>query len=121
MENWLEQAEAEGPFGQLIKPEEVAELFAGVAAVMQYSNLSIGDPTSAVAMELDIIAAVVIGGGSLRGGEGSAVGSIIGALLIAVLKNACVIIGVPTYFQEIIIGGIIIGAVLVDNLKHRMT
>ena len=96
-------------------------LFAGVAAVMQYSNLSIGDPTSAVAMELDIIAAVVIGGGSLRGGEGSAVGSIIGALLIAVLKNACVIIGVPTYFQEIIIGGIIIGAVLVDNLKHRIT
>ena len=95
-------------------------LFTGVAAVMQYSNLSIGDPTSAVAMELDIIAAVVIGGGSLMGGEGSALGSIIGALLIAVLKNGCVIMGVPTYFQEIIIGGIIIGAVLVDNLKHRV-
>ncbi len=95
-------------------------LFTGVAAVMQYANLSIGDPTSAVAMELDIIAAVVIGGGSLMGGEGSAVGSIVGALLIAVLKNGCVILGVPTYFQEIIIGGIIIGAVLVDNLKHRI-
>ena len=95
-------------------------LFTGVAAIMQYGNLSIGDPTSAVAMELDIIAAVVIGGGSLKGGEGSALGSIIGALLIAVLKNGCVIIGVPTYFQEIIIGGIIIGAVLVDNLKHKI-
>ncbi len=95
-------------------------LFTGVAAVMQYGNLSIGDPTSAVALELDIIAAVVIGGGSLMGGEGSASGSILGALLIAVLRNGCVILGVPTYFQEIIIGGIIIGAVLVDNLKHRM-
>ena len=95
-------------------------LFTGVAAVMQYGNLSIGDPTSAVAMELDIIAAVVIGGGSLMGGEGSAMGSIVGALLIAVLKNGCVIMGVPTYVQEIIIGGIIIGAVLVDNLKHRV-
>jgi ribose transport system permease protein len=95
-------------------------LFTGVASVMQYSNLSIGDPTSAVGMELDIIAAVVIGGGSLMGGEGSALGSIVGALLIAVLKNGCIIIGVPTYVQEIIIGLIIVGAVLVDNLKHRM-
>ena len=98
----------------------ICGLFTGVAAVMQYSNLSIGDPTSGVAMELDIIAAVVIGGGSLMGGEGSAFGSIIGALLIAVLRNGCVIMGVPTYFQEIIIGGIIIGAVLVDNLKHSI-
>jgi len=73
-----------------------------------------------VGLELDIIAAVVIGGGSLMGGEGSALGSIIGALLIAVLRNGCVIWGVPTYFQEIIIGGIIIGAVLVDNLRHRV-
>lgn len=95
-------------------------LFTGVAAVMQYSNLSIGDPTAAAGMELDIIAAVVIGGGSLMGGEGSALGSIIGALMIAVLRNGCVIMGVPTYVQEIIIGVIIVGAVLVDNLKHRV-
>ncbi|MDX2248490.1 MAG: ABC transporter permease [Bacteroidia bacterium] len=94
-------------------------LFTGVAAVMQYSNLTIGDPTAASGMELDIIAAVVIGGGSLSGGEGSATGSIVGALMIAVLRNGCNILGVPTYIQEIIIGLIIVGAVLVDNIRHK--
>lgn len=94
-------------------------LFTGVAAVMQYSNLTIGDPTAAAGMELDIIAAVVIGGGSLSGGEGSAVGSVAGALMIAILRNGCNILGVPTYVQEIIIGLIIVGAVLVDNIRHR--
>ena len=91
----------------------------GIAAVMQFSSLTIGDPTSAIGLELDIIAAVVIGGGSLNGGEGSAVGSIIGALLMAVLRNGCNMIGVPTFVQEIIIGAIIVGAVLVDQLRAK--
>ena len=95
-------------------------LFTGIAAVMQYSYLTVGDPTSAVGLELDIIAAVVIGGGSLNGGEGSAVGSIVGALIMAVLRNGCNMLGVPNYVQEIIIGAIIVGAVLVDQQKHRL-
>ena len=95
-------------------------LLTGIAAVMQYSYLTIGDPTSAVGLELDIIAAVVIGGGSLNGGEGSAVGAAIGALIMAVLRNGCNMIGVPTFVQEIIIGVIIVGAVLVDQQKHRL-
>ncbi len=95
-------------------------LFTGIAAVMQYSYLTVGDPTSAVGLELDIIAAVVIGGGSLSGGEGSAVGSIVGALIMAVLRNGCNMLGVPNYVQEIIIGAIIVGAVLVDQQKHRI-
>lgn len=95
-------------------------VFVGVASIMQYSNLQVGDPTAAVGMELDIIAAVVIGGGSLSGGEGSAAGTIIGALLIAVLRNGCQQLGVPNFVQEIIIGIIIIGAVGVDKLKHRL-
>ncbi len=95
-------------------------LFTGIAAVMQYSYLTVGDPTSAVGLELDIIAAVVIGGGSLSGGEGSAVGSIVGALIMAVLRNGCNMLGVPNYVQEIIIGAIIVGAVLVDQQKHRL-
>jgi ribose transport system permease protein len=95
-------------------------LFTGIAAVMQYSYLTVGDPTSAVGLELDIIAAVVIGGGSLSGGEGSAVGSIVGALIMAVLRNGCNMLGVPNYVQEIIIGTIIVGAVLVDQQKHRL-
>ncbi len=95
-------------------------LFTGIASVLQYSYLTVGDPTSAVGLELDIIAAVVIGGGSLSGGEGSAVGSIVGALIMAVLRNGCNMLGVPNYVQEIIIGSIIVGAVLVDQQKHRL-
>jgi ribose/xylose/arabinose/galactoside ABC-type transport system permease subunit len=98
----------------------ICGIFTGVAALMQYGNLTIGDPTAAAGLELDIIAAVVIGGGSLSGGEGSAAGSILGALMIAVLRNGCNILGVPTYVQEIIIGVIIVGAVLVDQLRHRV-
>jgi ribose/xylose/arabinose/galactoside ABC-type transport system permease subunit len=95
-------------------------LFTGVASVMQYSNLTVGDPTAAAGMELDIIAAVVIGGGSLSGGEGSALGSIIGALIMAVLRNGCNMLGVPNFVQEVIIGIIIIGAVAIDRLKHHI-
>ena len=95
-------------------------IFTGIAAVMQFSSLTIGDPTSAIGLELDIIAAVVIGGGSLNGGEGSAVGAMIGALLMAVLRNGCNMIGVPTFVQEILIGAIIVGAVLVDQQRHRL-
>jgi ribose transport system permease protein len=95
-------------------------LLTGIAAVLQYSYLTVGDPTSAVGLELDIIAAVVIGGGSLNGGEGSAVGSIVGALIMAVLRNGCNMLGVPNFVQEIIIGAIIVGAVLIDQQKHRV-
>lgn len=97
-----------------------SSVFAGIAAIMQYSNLTVGDPTAASGMELDIIAAVVIGGGSLNGGEGSALGSVIGALIMAVLRNGSNMLGLPNYVQEIIIGVIIVGAVMVDRLKHRV-
>lgn len=93
--------------------------FAGMASVLQYSNLTLGDPTAAVGMELDIIAAVVIGGGSLNGGEGSAVGSVAGALIMAILRNGCNMVGIPNYVQNIVIGSIIILAVGVDRLRHR--
>lgn len=98
----------------------LSSAYVGIASVMQYANLTVGDPTAAAGMELDIIAAVVIGGGSLSGGEGSAIGSIIGALMMAVLRNGCNMLGVPNYVQEIIIGIIIVGAVAVDMLKHRL-
>jgi len=96
-------------------------LLTGVAGVMQFANLTVGDPTAAVGMELDIIAAVVIGGGSLSGGEGSAIGSVVGALIMAVLRNGCTMVGVPNFVQDIVIGVIIISAVGIDRLKHRAT
>ncbi|MBI4881492.1 MAG: ABC transporter permease [Planctomycetes bacterium] len=94
-------------------------LFAGLAGVMQFGRLTVGDPTTAIGKELDIIAAVVIGGGSLAGGEGSILGAMIGAFLMSFLANGCNLTGVPNYVQEIIIGAIIVAAVAVDRLRHR--
>ena len=70
-------------------------------------------------MELDIIAAVVIGGGSLNGGEGSVAGSLVGAIIMAILRNGCVLVGIPNYVQNIVIGTIIVSAVGIDQLKHK--
>ncbi len=92
--------------------------FAGLAGVAQLARLTVGDPTVAIGKELDIIAAVVIGGGSLAGGQGSILGSLIGALLMAVLANGCTLADVPNYVQEILIGAIIVVAVAIDRLRQ---
>lgn len=97
----------------------LAGLLFGLAGVMQMSRLRQGDPTVAAGSELDIIAAVVIGGGSLSGGEGSILGSMIGALIMAFLRNGCQQVGWPNYVQEIIIGAIIVVAVAVDRWRTR--
>jgi ribose transport system permease protein len=96
----------------------VAGLFFGLAGVMQMSRLRQGDPTVAIGTELDVIAAVVIGGGSLSGGEGSILGSMVGALVMAFLRNGSQQMGWPTYVQEILIGVIIVAAVAVDRWRH---
>jgi ribose transport system permease protein len=99
----------------------VAGFLFGLAGVMQMSRLRQGDPTVAIGTELDVIAAVVIGGGSLSGGEGSVAGSMIGALLMAFLRNGCQQMGWPNYIQEVIIGVIIIAAVALDRIRARLT
>jgi ribose transport system permease protein len=96
----------------------LAGCFFGVAGVFQLSRLRQGDPTVAVGLELDIIASVIIGGASLNGGVGTVLGSMIGALIMAVLRNGSQQMGWPTYFQEIIIGLVIIIAVFVDRLRR---
>jgi ribose transport system permease protein len=95
----------------------IAGCLFGLTGVMQMSRLRQGDPTVANGAELDIIAAVVIGGGSLSGGEGSIAGSIIGALIMAFLRNGCQQMGWPNYIQEIIIGVIIVLAVALDRAR----
>ena len=92
--------------------------FFGLAGLFQLSRLRQGDPTVAVGLELDIIAAVIIGGASLSGGVGTILGSMIGALIMAVLRNGSQQMGWPTYFQEIIIGLVIIVAVFLDRLRQ---
>lgn len=96
----------------------LAGLFFGLSGLMQFSRLTQGDPSVAVGLELDIIAAVVIGGASLSGGTGSIFGSMIGALMMAVLRNGSNQMGMPTYMQEIIIGIVIVLAVGLDKWRQ---
>jgi ribose transport system permease protein len=96
----------------------LAGCFFGLAGLFQLSRLRQGDPTVAVGLELDIIAAVIIGGASLSGGVGTVLGSMIGALIMSVLRNGSQQMGWPTYFQEIIIGLVIIVAVFLDRLRQ---
>ncbi len=94
-------------------------LFAGVAGVLQFSRLTVGDPTVAMGVELDVIAAVVIGGGSLSGGEGSIAGTIVGALIMTVIRSGCAQMGLPNWVQEMVTGGIIVVAVALDRWRQR--
>jgi len=99
----------------------IAGFMAGVAGILQFSRLSVGDPTVATGLELDVIAAVVIGGGSLSGGEGSVFGTIVGALIMTVIRSGCSQMGLPNWIQEIVTGAIIVLAVAIDRMRHRMS
>jgi len=97
----------------------MAGALAGLAGVMEFGTLTVGDPTDSIGLELEVIAAVVIGGGSLSGGKGSIAGSLIGALLMTVIKTGCTHVGVPNWVQEILTGFIIVLAVGLDRLRQR--
>jgi ribose transport system permease protein len=92
---------------------------AALAGILQASRLRTGQPSTGVGLELDIIAAVVVGGGSLMGGEGTILGSIVGAFIIRFLRNGCVLVDISPFAQRIIIGIIIIAAVFIDQLRRR--
>jgi len=99
----------------------LAGLFVGVAGLYQFTVLGgEGDPVSGLGLELKVIAAVVIGGGSLNGGRGSILGTLSGACIITVIQHGCVLIGVPDHYQDILIGLIIIAAVTIDQLRIRL-
>lgn len=90
---------------------------AGIAGVLQFSRLSVGDPTVADGLELDVIAAVIIGGGSLAGGRGSVLGTVLGACTMAVIQIGCSQYGLPNWIQQIVTGSIIIIAVALDHWR----
>jgi ribose transport system permease protein len=92
---------------------------AGLGGVVLASRLKSGAPTYGQMYELYVIAAVVVGGTSLQGGEGKVFGTLIGALLIAVIQNGMNLTGVESYTQKVVLGGVILGAVLLDRLKKR--
>ena len=97
----------------------LSSLLFGVAGVMELSTLTVGDPTDSIGLELDVIAAVVIGGAPLAGGEGSVVGSVLGAALMTVIKTGAVHEGMPSWTQEIATGAIIVVAVAIDQARQR--
>jgi len=99
----------------------LSSLLAAVAGVMEFSTLTVGDPTDSVGLELEVIAAVVIGGAPLAGGEGSVVGSVLGALLMTVIRTGAVHRGMPSWVQEIATGAIIVVAVALDRARHKRT
>lgn len=96
----------------------LAGLLVGVASMIETSRTVSAQPTAGIGLELDIIAAVVIGGASLNGGRGTILGTIIGTLLISFLRNGCTLLGISTNIQLIVIGVIIIVAVSVDQLAR---
>ena len=97
----------------------VAGLSSGAAAVILTARLNSAQPTAGIMYELDAIAATVIGGTSLLGGEGTLVGALIGALIMGVLRNGLNLLNVSSFFQQVVIGVVIIGAVLVDMSLQR--
>ncbi len=97
----------------------LAGAFTGLAGVLQFSYLTLGDPTTAEGRELDVIAAVVIGGASLSGGQGSVLGTMVGALIMTIVANGCTKLGLANWVQQIVTGGIIILAVTLDRLRHK--
>jgi ribose/xylose/arabinose/galactoside ABC-type transport system permease subunit len=94
-------------------------LLTGLGAMIAMSRTVSAQPTAGVGAELDVIAAVVIGGASLSGGNGTVTGTIVGTLLISFLRNGCTLVGVSTNAQLIVIGVVIVFAVALDQFTRR--
>jgi ribose transport system permease protein len=97
----------------------IAGALAALAGVLAFSKLSVGDPTVANGLELDVIAAVIIGGGSLLGGRGSTSGTIAGAAIMAIIQIGCSQQGLPNWVQQIVTGAIIVFAVALDRWRSK--
>jgi ribose/xylose/arabinose/galactoside ABC-type transport system permease subunit len=94
-----------------------AGVFVGLAGLLQFSRLGAGDPTVAEGLELEVIAAVVIGGASLSGGRGTILGTLIGALLMATLRSGCSQLGLNNWVQQMVTGASIVAAVSLDSWR----
>lgn len=97
----------------------ISAVLSAVGGLMLMSYVNEATPTAGTNYELDAIAAVVIGGGSLFGGQGSAITAVIGALLLGVLANGTQILGVSSYMEQVLLGGVVAASVFVDSYRRR--
>jgi ribose/xylose/arabinose/galactoside ABC-type transport system permease subunit len=97
----------------------LAGMLVGISSILEFSWIGAGDPTGRMGAELDVIAAVVIGGASLSGGQGSIVGSLLGALMMTMVANGCTKLNWENYVQKIATGGIIVVAATLDQIRQR--
>jgi ribose transport system permease protein len=93
----------------------------GLAGMIEAARLVTGQPTAGDGYELRVIAAVVIGGGSLNGGQGTVLGTIVGSLIMGLLSNGCNLLGISPFSQQVIIGSVIVLAVTFDEFQRRKT
>lgn len=96
----------------------LAGLIFAIGGLLYYAEVKNGNPQDGTGKELEVIAAVVLGGGSLSGGRGSVMGTLVGSLIIVVIRSGCTQLNLPNTYTHIIIGIIIIAAVIVDQLRH---
>ncbi len=97
----------------------ISGLLAGLAGILLTSRITTGQPNAGAGFELDAIAAVVIGGTSTTGGKGTIAGTLIGVLLIGVINNSLDLLNVTSYYQQVVMGIIIIGAVVLDSMNQK--
>ena len=105
--------------GQSCGQSSPCGLLAGLGGVIMASQLKSGSPTYGNMYELYVIAAVVVGGTSLSGGEGKIFGTLIGALIIAVIQNGMNLTNIESYTQKVVLGMVILGAVLLDRMRVK--
>lgn len=91
---------------------------AGLAGILNAAWVTVAQPVAGAGYELDVIAAVIIGGASFSGGKGTVMGTMIGATLMGVLRNGLILVGVDVYWQQVVIGGVIVLAVMLDRLRR---
>ncbi|GLV15008.1 ABC transporter permease [Alicyclobacillus hesperidum] len=94
-------------------------LLAGISGILTLSRFSVAAPTAGQGMELQAIAACIIGGASLSGGEGTVLGALLGSVLVGIVNDALVLLNVSVYWQSLVTGFVLIAAVTLDVLAHR--